>query len=167
MNESAAGLPGESAENPVVRPAVRVLMLDPDDRILMMRFVEKGHAWWSLTGGGLEPGETHIGAAIREIREETGLADARIGPWIWSRDHCFPWRGGWLHQVERIHLVRAPRFEAVCDASTEGFVFAGLRWWTLDELESTTEDVSPRRLAVLLRDLLKNGPPPEPIDAGV
>ena len=33
--------------------------------------------WWELPGGGLDPGETYLEAAIREIREETGLV---VGP---------------------------------------------------------------------------------------
>jgi hypothetical protein len=41
------------------------------------------------------------------------------------------------------------------------------RWWTLAELESTAEELSPRRLPALVRDLLEHGPPAEPIDAGV
>jgi hypothetical protein len=41
-----------------------------------------------------------------------------------------------------------------------------VRWWTLDELEATTDKLSPRRLPSALRDLLERGPPPEPIDVG-
>ena len=43
----------------------------------------------------------------------------------------------------------------------------GLRWWTVDELEQAEATFAPRRLAELLRSLLLEGPPPEPIDAGV
>jgi hypothetical protein len=41
------------------------------------------------------------------------------------------------------------------------------RWWTLSELEGSPEEISPRRLATLLRSLLAEGPPPTPLDAGV
>jgi hypothetical protein len=43
---------------------------------------------------------------------------------------------------------------------------AGYRWWSLDELELTTDELAPRALAVLLRELLANGPPTEPIEIG-
>ena len=41
------------------------------------------------------------------------------------------------------------------------------RWWTLAELERATEDLAPRRLAELVGRLLRDGPPPEPVDVGV
>jgi hypothetical protein len=40
------------------------------------------------------------------------------------------------------------------------------RWWTLGELERTTDDRAPRRFPELLRDLLDHGPPAAPVDAG-
>ena len=62
-----------------------------------------------------------------------------------------------------------PGFEPIAGyyPGIEGELFGGLRWWTLWELETTDEVVSPRRLAVLLRDLLETGPPPEPIEVGI
>jgi hypothetical protein len=41
------------------------------------------------------------------------------------------------------------------------------RWWTVPELEQTREVTAPRRLARLLRSLLADGLPDEPIDVGV
>ena len=43
-----------------------------------------------------------------------------------------------------------------------------LRWWTLGELEAATDvEFAPRRLPSLLRELLRDGPPAEPVDVGV
>jgi hypothetical protein len=43
----------------------------------------------------------------------------------------------------------------------------GHRWWSAEEIEASDEVFAPRALATLLRDLLREGPPPEPFDAGV
>ena len=43
------------------------------DMILMVRHVEPTRSYWTLPGGGVEAGETPAEAAVREVREETGL----------------------------------------------------------------------------------------------
>jgi hypothetical protein len=42
-----------------------------------------------------------------------------------------------------------------------------VRWWTLDELEATDAIFAPRRLPLLVRELILNGAPAEPVDVGV
>ncbi|HSW81575.1 MAG TPA: NUDIX hydrolase [Candidatus Saccharimonas sp.] len=51
---------------------VRVLLLNPAGEVLLVRSW-LGHQSWSLPGGGLQRGEVPLDAAIREIKEETGL----------------------------------------------------------------------------------------------
>jgi hypothetical protein len=41
-----------------------------------------------------------------------------------------------------------------------------VRWWTLAELEAAEARFAPRRLAILLRELIRHGPPTEPLDVG-
>jgi hypothetical protein len=41
------------------------------------------------------------------------------------------------------------------------------RWWTLDQLEATTDDLVPRDLAGHLRVLLADGPPASAVDVGI
>jgi ADP-ribose pyrophosphatase YjhB (NUDIX family) len=99
----------------VVREAARALILDPDDRLLLVRFVhpQTGEEFWTTPGGGLDPGEGLEDGLRRELREETGLEDPEIGPVIWTRREVFEWAGETLDQRERIVLVRAPRFEPI------------------------------------------------------
>ena len=56
----------------------------------------------------------------------------------------------------------ATRSTPTIDLVPEGVY--GHRWWTLDELEATSERLAPRCLATQLRELLEHGPPPAPID---
>ena len=147
-------------------------MIDPDDRILLVRFVfPGGRTLWATPGGGIEVGESTEDAVRRELAEETGLADVDVGPVVWLRLHIVPFIGGrWDGQHEHYHLVRAPAFTPQPRHSWEQlnaeYVFE-LRWWALAELEEADETFAPGRLPRLVRDLVENGPPEGPIDAGV
>lgn len=152
-----------------VREAVRAIVLDPDDRVLLVRWVNEDHDVdvWLTPGGGLDEGEDPDEGLRRELREETGLDAFEAGPLIWMRTHAFPWYGRTVEQRETFVLVRVPRFEVRLTAELAVEGVREIRWWTLEEIEASSATFAPRRLAVLLRDLLESGPPPEPIDAGV
>lgn len=65
---------------PRLRPAARVIVLDHDDRLLLLRYDEAGHIFWAVPGGSLEDGETYEQAARRELYEELGLTSSWSGP---------------------------------------------------------------------------------------
>jgi TDG/mug DNA glycosylase family protein len=153
-----------------LRPAARAIVLDPADRILLVRFQWRDETLWAPPGGGLEPGETHEDAIVRELAEESGLRDFELGPWIWTREHWFPDMAGWGGQAERLCLIRTDAFEPAPEwtaAQLEAEGIAEQRWWTLEELETADAEFSPRRLPALLRELIEHGPPAEPVDVGV
>lgn len=52
-------------------PAVAIVLRDEQGRLLLVRDREAGS--WSLPAGAIEPAETPPAAALRELREETGL----------------------------------------------------------------------------------------------
>ncbi len=54
-------------------PAVAAVILKGDKVLLAKRAGEPSKGQWSLPGGIIEVGETHVAALKREIREETGL----------------------------------------------------------------------------------------------
>jgi ADP-ribose pyrophosphatase YjhB (NUDIX family) len=61
---------------PPLRVAARVIALDDDQRVLLLRY-EKG-GFWATPGGALNKGEDHITALLRELREELGVYDAAV-----------------------------------------------------------------------------------------
>lgn len=162
---------------PRLRPAARALVLDPDDRLLLLRFEfppaadRPGQTVWVPPGGGLEPSESHASAIRRELAEELGLEVDDPGPVVWTRTHVVPMLSGrWDGQSERYYVIRTPAFDPsprLSRAQLEAELVFGMRWWTQEELAVADAVFTPRRLPELLRGLLREGPPPEPVDVGV
>ncbi len=152
----------------VARRVARVVLLDPDDRVLLLHGHEPddpADTWWFTPGGGLEGDETREQAARRELAEETGVTDIELGPLLWTRICSFPFDGRRWDQDEWYYLARTAQTATAPQGLTDLELrsVAGLRWWTSAELLATRETVYPTRLAELLRTLLDEGPPRDPL----
>jgi 8-oxo-dGTP diphosphatase len=62
-----------TAPLPAPVAAVGVVCLRGDDVLLIRRGRPPRQGQWSLPGGRIEPGERVVDAALRELREETGV----------------------------------------------------------------------------------------------
>lgn len=74
---------------PAPVPAVGVVCLRGDEVLLIRRGTPPRRGEWSLPGGRIEPGEAATDAAIRELREETGV-EARLTGLLDVVDGIFP-----------------------------------------------------------------------------
>jgi 8-oxo-dGTP pyrophosphatase MutT (NUDIX family) len=145
------------------RHAARVILLDEDDRLLLMC----GHdvdapsrRWWFTVGGGLDGAETSREAALREVREETGFvldSEDLVGP-VFTRSAVFDFVFEHCRQDEDLYLARVGTGGAVSrDGWTEleHQLIDELRWFALDELEAVTIEVFPVGLVDLVKPLLR------------
>ena len=154
--------------DPIERAAVRALVLDRRNRTLLVQFRDRsGRSWWATPGGGADAGESLEETIRRELAEEAGLFEFELGPEIWTRDHTFAWFGRIYRQRERIHVVRVGDHEPAPTIDLAAEHVHEIRWWTLAELEASSEELVPRTLAARLRELLEHGPPPAPVDVGI
>jgi 8-oxo-dGTP pyrophosphatase MutT (NUDIX family) len=142
------------------RAAGRVIVLDPEDRVLLLLYDDPppNGRHWNTPGGGLEPGEDYYAGARRELAEETGWDDVPVLPGVVHRRTVIMEYGGRLvRQAEEFFLARAPvARRALGDVAamhaSDGI--DGFRWWTLRELEAAQDKIWPDGLPGLVRGLL-------------
>jgi double-stranded uracil-DNA glycosylase len=138
---------------PVQRSAVRALVIDARRRVLLLRWERDAGAWWIAPGGGLLAGESDEVGLRRELGEELGLQQFDLGPLVAEYEHQLPSGGRLLHQRNRVYLVRVDELEPAPTVDLAAENVTGHRWWTLDELEATTERLGPAHLAELVRSI--------------
>ncbi len=152
------------------RPAARCVLLDRQGRVLLIRAEDPidphKPEWLEIPGGGMGWNEDSGAAALRELHEETGIADVEMGPCVWVQQTEYTFAGYRFESDDRIHV-------AWCDGgeydpqgleALEAAAFLGARWWSLAELLAAPEPTVPARLREFLADLVDGRLPAEPID---
>lgn len=139
-----------------VRRSARIIVLDPDERVLLFRFDVTGRPpFWVTTGGECEAGESFENAARRELFEETGIV-ANPGTQIARTTPQFVTVEGEPVQAdERYFLVRVDHTAVHTGNHTalERKVMTRHRWFTLAELDDWSEAIFPENLAEMVSQL--------------
>jgi 8-oxo-dGTP pyrophosphatase MutT (NUDIX family) len=155
------------------RDAVRVVLTDGGGRVLLFHVLTPDQApdgWWELPGGGIDPGESYLEAAVREIREETGLRldPGQVSPPSWRRDTTWLSRG--VRRLQHEVVVRA-RIAADQPVIVDGGRtpqevqdYVTFRWWRVPEITGSLARFYPGRLPGLLPAFLAGESIDEPFE---
>jgi 8-oxo-dGTP pyrophosphatase MutT (NUDIX family) len=148
------------------RKTARVLLLDTAGRLLLMRMHDPNvggadgavlrDAYWVTIGGEIDPGEDIAAAARREVAEETGLDDVRLGPPVWYTEHVLTVRGE-PRLLQETFVVAFAESSELSDArwtELERAVVKGLKWWEPHDLSTSGDTFFPTSLKENLPDIL-------------
>jgi 8-oxo-dGTP pyrophosphatase MutT (NUDIX family) len=143
----------------VTRAAVRVICLDRDSRVLLLHWRDPfdGNRLWEPPGGGIEPGESPVDSARRELVEETGLDPHPIAEHFRLVQRDVIWDGRRVVGPESFFVAR---FDAVRPVlSPQGLLayemanLLGTAWVGPDEIGGLPDRVEPPELAAVIAEL--------------
>ena len=123
------------------RPGVGVMLINGEGRVFVAQRIDMQSQAWQMPQGGIDPGESPRQAALRELREEVGSAEAEIiaeaRDWI-RYDfpaELVPKRGGRFRgQEQKWFALRYLGTDADIDIATEAPEFRAWRWAEMEEL---------------------------------
>ncbi|MEZ5777469.1 MAG: RNA pyrophosphohydrolase [Paracoccaceae bacterium] len=135
--------PGETARLPY-RPCVGVMLIDTRGRIFAGQRKDSPVAAWQMPQGGIDKDEKPREAALRELREETGIgaelvefvakAPGRITYDLPDELLGKVWGGKYRGQEQRWFLYRFTGTDDQVDIETEHPEFSEWRWVTAEEM---------------------------------
>lgn len=147
------------------RPAVRVVCLDAAHRVLLLRWRDPfDGAWlWEPPGGGIEPGETPLAAARRELVEETGLDPAAVLDRSVPVQRDVRWNGKRYVGPERFFVAHfaedQPALSRTGLLAEEQVNLHGYAWVALSDLDSLPDRIEPPQLRAVIAALVPDGSP--------
>jgi ADP-ribose pyrophosphatase YjhB (NUDIX family) len=118
---------------------------------LIGRLDRRGRLLWSLPKGHVEKGETETEAAVREVREETGIQGEVIGE-LGTIDFWFVADGRRVHKTVHHYLLLATDpAQELSDADAE---VSEVAWVPLQEIGARLAYADERRLVEKVTHLL-------------
>lgn len=160
-----------------MRNSVKVLLLNEHSELLLMCADDpkttsidgKYHGrFWFTVGGKIENGETLEQAALREIKEETGIAENEVslGPVVWFGEFDLILDGTLTHLKQTFIVAKTKKHKVALTSPTdwEKETIKGLAWFSLEKIQNCTEIIYPVLLPKYLPDILKGNYPATPLE---
>lgn len=126
----------------------------PDGEWEVLLIATHEGARWSLPKGHVEAGESEEDAAVREVREETGVTAEILAP-LDTIEYWYRWRSTegslLIHKRVRFFLMRY----LSGDVSQHGWEVDDARWFTFDEAVQRVSYRDERELLMKARTLLQ------------
>jgi hypothetical protein len=159
-----------------VRNSIRILLINPKKELLLLQVDDpstfpkngsyQGKFWFTL-GGEIEPTESALEAASRELYEETGIESSEVefGPVVWFGDFELIVKNKLTHLKQQF-IVATTKQTKICFKSlseAEKKTIVGHQWFDLNGIRSKAFPIYPVTLKNHLPDILEKKYPLKPI----
>ena len=116
--------------------------------------IRDSYSNWGFPKGHLESGERAEEAALREVREETGLQELALRGTIETIDWYFRFRGRLIHKICHFYLMETGQAET-SPQRTEGIT--ACQWTAYDAAASSISYANARLVLRLAREMIEGG----------
>ena len=134
----------EQIDNLPYRPCVGIVLANPRGHVFVGSRLDRDSDAWQMPQGGVDPGETCLGAAKRELFEETGIPERLISVEGETAglirydlpDHLIGrvWGGRYKGQEQKWFLFRFHGKDEEIDIATAHPEFSDWKWMPKDEV---------------------------------
>lgn len=120
------------------RPCAGVMLMNRDGQVFVGQRLDSTLEAWQMPQGGIDDGEEAIDAAVRELREETGVMPDKVrliaeapGEFLYDLPDDMIgriWKGKWRGQRQRWFLFAFEGEDSDIDIATPEPEFRAWRW---------------------------------------
>ncbi|WP_242115722.1 RNA pyrophosphohydrolase [Sphingomonas lacusdianchii] len=120
------------------RPCAGVMLMNRDGQVFVGQRLDSTLEAWQMPQGGIDEGEEAIDAAVRELREETGVMPDKVrliaeapGEFVYDLPDDMIrriWKGKWRGQRQRWFLFAFEGEDGDIDIATPEPEFRAWRW---------------------------------------
>ncbi len=157
--------------------SIRILLINSDQELLLICADDPSTTsvdgtyngkFWFVIGGEIEPGESIMDTAVRELYEETGLNrdDVEFGPMVWFGEFEIVLSGKLTRLKQQFIVAHTTRTSITIEnlTETEKNVIKEARWFNLDQINKSKEVIYPVVLKDYLPAILKRNYPEKPFE---
>tara|TARA_Y100000748_G_C15370080_1_gene439390 strand:- start:266 stop:742 length:477 start_codon:yes stop_codon:yes gene_type:complete len=129
-------------KNLPLRNGVGIVLLNKENKVFVARRIDNPKNFWQMPQGGVDEGEDFLGAAFRELEEETNIKNVSLIKEIDGittyelPDHLLGiiWKGKYKGQKQKWFLMKFTGDDKEIDINTKNPEFLDWKWIELDQI---------------------------------